>query len=504
MKRTESLACALSVLILSISLIHDGAALAAENDLIERGISLYRQEYFDEAITVLKDAREEEPGSTLAAYYLGLCYKQIERYSVAKSHLKDAVTYTPKIKGALIELVEVLYQLDELEEAEKYLMIAEREGIRPAQTMFLKGLLLLKEERNLEAVKAFEEAKELDASLEQTADYQIGLAYLRERMFTEARDIFKEVILLDPNSDTALFANRYMDAVESKAKAERPFKFSLGVSYEYDDNVILKPSDASSVEIVADEADTREVATFSGEYTRRLTDQFRIKAAYSMYTANQDDLNEYDLFSNTATFTPSYYLETSSINIPVSYNYTMVGGHDYLTTLTVNPLWNFMVGNTNMAQIYFKYQNKNFRKKASMDSERRDSDNYAGGLGWFYFFAENKGFLNARYEFNRDDAQGSNWEYAANRISATLLFPLMEKLEFTASGNVLFQDFENVHSVYGTEREDDQYTASCMLSYEMFTDTEAQLRYTYVNNDSNIAVYDYDREIVSGGMEYKF
>lgn len=477
---------------------------AQENPLIEEGISLYRQENYDEAIDVLKKVRKEEPTSTLAAYYLGLTYKQIQDYKSALPHLKAAVTYTPKIKGALLELVEVLYQLDEVEDAKQYIGVAEREGIRPAQTAYLKGLVLLKEGKNLEAVKSFEEAKELDKSLEQVCDYQIGMAYTKEKKFKEAKEVFKEVVVIDPNSDTALFANQYIEAISKREEIERPYKFTVGFAYEYDDNVILKPSDAAVVALIADESDTREVTTFKAEYIQRFADELRLKFDYSLYWANQDDLNEYDVLSNSSTVTPSYYFERASINCPVGYNYTMVGGHDYLSALSVTPLFNFMIGQSYMAQMYFKYQNKNFLKSTINDDEKRDSNNYGGGSGLFWFFADNKGFLNLRYELSKDDAEGNNWEYFGNRFTSVLLVPLFERFKISASGEVFLQDFENTHTVYGKKRDDDVYTASCMLAYNLVKNMELQLRYTYVKNDSNISVYDYDRNIFSGGIEYKF
>ena len=477
---------------------------AAENPALEKGISYYQQEDYDEALTALKKARKEDPASTLAAYYLGLTYKQIQDYKQAKKHLKDAVTSAPKIKGALLELVEVLHQLGELEEARHYIDIAEKEGIKPAQTAFLKGLVLAKEGKNLKAVKAFEDAKALDDSLKQTADYQIGLAYMKEKKFKEAGEVFKEVVIVDPNADIALFANRYMQAITKKEEAERPFKFSAGVTYQYDDNVILKPSDIAVAAEIADEADTREVFTLKGEYRKRFTDQLGLKLQHSVYWANQDDLNEYDVVSNSTTLTPSYYFKKASLSVPVGYNYTMVGGHDYLSSLSVSPLCNVMIGSSYMAQLFFKYQNKNFLKSAANANEKRDSNYYGGGAGMFLFFADNKGFLNLRYELNKDDTEGDNWEYVGNKFSATVLVPLFEKFKVSASGEAFLQDFENTHTVFGTKRDDEVYTANGMLAYELFKDAELQLRYTYVKGNSNIAVYDYDRNIYSGGIEYKF
>ena len=48
------------------------------------------------------------------------------------------------------------------------------------------------------------------------------------------------------------------------------------------------------------------------------------------------------------------------------------------------------------------------------------------------------------------------------------------------------------------------YTATGMLSYDIFENMEARLRYTYVNTESNIAIYDYDRNVISAGLEYRF
>lgn len=478
-------------------------SIAEENSLIEQGRAYYRHEDYDEALVVLKKAREEDPTSTLAAYYLGLTYKQIQDYKEAEVHLRDAVTFTPKIKGALLELIEVLYQLGELEEARHYIGIAEEEGIRPAQTAFLKGLVLRKEGRNLEAVEAFEEAKSFDKSLEQTADYQIGLAYLKMRKFREAKEVFEEVVIVDPNSDIAMFANRYVEVL-ARREDERPFRFSLGFAYQYDDNVVLKPSDVTVAAEIADESDIREVTTFKSEFGQRFTDHLSLKLQYSLYWANQDDLNEYDVFSNSFTVTPSCYLEKASLSVPVGYNYTMVGGHDYLSTLSVSPLYNFMLGDSFMGQLFFRYQNKNFMKSAINDDEKRDSNNYGGGAGLFWFFADNEGFLNLRYEISKDDTQGSNWEYLGNKFTASLLVPLFERLKISASGEAFLQEFENTHTVYGKDRDDEVYTASCMLAYNLYKDAEIQLRYTYVKGDSNLGVYDYDRGIWSVGAEYKF
>lgn len=482
-----------------ISLTHSD-----EPKTLEEGITYYRQENFDEAGAVLKKARQEDPNSSLAAYYLGLTYKQLQAYKEAKIHLIDAVTLTPKIKGALLELIEVLYYLDEFSEALRYIEIAEKEGIRPAQTAFLKGLVLMKENRNAEAITSLKTAKELDPTLTQTADYQIGLAYLKERSLKKAKEAFGEVAILNPNTDIARFAHQYIEAIERRLEIEKPFKFTVGVAFQYDDNVLLKPGDATVAADITNEDDFREVFTFRGDYDKRFTELLGLKLVYSLYFANQNDLGTYDVLSNTATLMPTLHFKDAFLGFPASYNRTQVGKKDYLSTIGVNPLLNLKLGQSQMLQITLKYQNKDFLRSPINTDENRDANDFAASASLFLFFAENKGFLSLQYEINRDEARGSNWRYLGNKGTIALLLPLLERFKASVSAEIFFQDFTKNHTIYNVERKDSVYTASAMLVYNFFKDTELQLRYTHVRDDSNIVIYDYNRNIYSLGVEYKF
>src|SRR4030065_2701193 len=149
----------------------------SQTSSLSRGIEEYKDENFEEALELLVKARKEHPASSLAAFYLGLTYKQLMNYKEASANFRDAVTLKPPVKDAVVELIEVLYNLGELQEAKEWLDVAERENIKPAQTAFLKGLILLKENNNLEAIKAFEKSKDLDGPLTKAADFQIGMAF---------------------------------------------------------------------------------------------------------------------------------------------------------------------------------------------------------------------------------------------------------------------------------------------------------------------------------------
>jgi tetratricopeptide (TPR) repeat protein len=475
------------------------------NPTLENGIGLYKHENFDEALGVLKQARLEEPQSTLAAYYLGLTYKQMQNYKDAIPPLRDAVTIAPKIKGALIELIDCLYQTDQLEEANKWIAEAETEGIRPAQTAFLKGMVLMKEEKSDAAISSFENAKALDQSMTQAADYQIATEYLKTGKFANAKSVFQQLTLVDPNSTMANFANTYMDAIARREEAMKPFRVSAGIYWQYDDNVVLLPSDSTVATNITDKADSREVVTANAEYKQRINDVFDIKAQYFLYWAKQNDLGFYDTLSNTFVLQPDVTLKGGGLlTFPTAYNITRVNDKAYLSSPSTNAVYNFMVGNHNMGQAYIKYAYKDYMWAPTIDDEDRTGNDLGGGFGWYFFFMKNRGFINLRYSILKEWTTGQNWDNWENDVNATLLVPVLDKLNVTLSGGTSFQNFDNSNTIFHVTRHDQVYTISALAAYKIYKDSEIQLQYTFVRDSSNIKVYDYSRNIFSAGVEIKF
>ena len=482
-------------------------AVAQPSSLLEKGIAFYQREQDDEAAAMLKKAREEDPASTRAAYYLGLVYKRLQNYTEAKVHLTDAVSGTPKIKEALIELVEVLYQLGETDEAFKWVGVAEETGIRPAQTAFLKGLVSAKAGKNSEAIEALKNARDLDKALTQSADYQIGLIHLKEKSWAEAEKTFQEVVIVDPNSDIAAFASEYMKAMQRRQDTGKPFRLQAGVYFEYDDNVILKPGDVTTIGDIGNEEDTREVVTANAEWAHRFNDRWGVRLQYDLYFANQTSLDAFDLHSHTWGVVPVYQPESKNwtASMPVQYNHTWVDGDGFLSSETVNPLLNFKIADNQTGQIGVKLQAKDYLKTAVNDDEDRDAFRAAPGVGWILLFWGNKALFNLRYEFDFEDTEGRNWEYLGHRVTASVRAPFfIEKMYLTVAGDVYLQDFDNTHTTFNVAREDEATTVSTQLSYDLTEQFQLQLRYTYVDHDSNISIYKYDRNVISGGVLSKF
>ena len=481
-----------------------GYAQPQSDKLIKQGIANYRAENYDEALVIFKKLRKIDPASSLAAYYLGLTYKRLQNYIDAKTHLEVSLHMRPKIKGALVELIDILYRLDEIEEAKKWIKVAEDEGVRPAQAAFLKGLTLLKNAEYEEAISSFKDAKDLDPDYTQSADYQLGIAYLRLKRFSDARDAFRDLVVLDPHTDIAAYAERYIEAIDRKIEKEKPFHMSLRFAFEHDSNVLLKPSDTALVTGITDEDDTRQVWDLKGDYTFRSQDNiFSLKTGYGFHISKQNDFGRYDVISNNFNAQPSISLEKMLMTFPVNYSHSIVDEKNYLSAIAAGNVNNFLLGDSYMGQLGMVYKYKDYLRPTFIN-EDRTGDELMGVVGLFWFFLKREGFLGVRYSCNKDWTDGDNWEYTGHKATATFLLPFLEKFKFNVNGEIFLQDYDNTHTIFNVKREDKVYTISTSLSYEIIENVELQFKYIHVDNQSNIGLYDYERDIISGAIQYKF
>lgn len=516
-----------ALIFLATLFLGTNAGAQTAQTLFNQGLKEFNEENYEEALGYFLQARKLDPKSTSTAFFTGLTYKHMERYTEAVSHLKDAVTYTPRIKEALVELIDALYQSNDLKEADQWIAVGEKEGLQSGKLLFLKGLVRLKEGKNPEAIKAFEEAKKLDPGVTQAAELQIATAYLKEGKLKEAKDRFQIAITLDPKSDIATYAKDYNKFLEEKMEREKPWRFSFGMGYKYDTNPTAIPMGGPVADVSTGESDSAITTTFRAAYTApfSFTGPFSLGAYYSL-NSDQYLKGKMDMINNSLTVMPGYNLSRLSFSLPVTYAHTWMkdkdtqtpwldfswGDKHYMELWSVNPTVRFMVSQNNVLELSYGYQGKRFLQplSAGIDpaQESRNADNYSGSLAWIYF-TPFKGLLNVRYSYAKENAEGVNWTYGDNKIAMSLIQPIQpifkDRLKIQLSGEYDFIEYENVNTTFGTQRRDDIYTGTASLIYEIIKNLSATVGYTYTRNKSNLDdFYGYKREITFVNLEYTF
>lgn len=395
------------------------------NPLLEEGIKQYQEENFEEAIETLSKVRKDDPASAMAAFVLGMAYKKIKDLPGSEKNLREAVGLTPKIKETYVELIDVLYQLDKLDEAKKYLQAAESQDIIPAKIAFLKGLILLKENKNNEAVIAFEKAKRLDAKFSQAADFQIAVAYMKDGLLSKARESLNLSITQNPLSDLAGFARQYQDIVDSAIKTHRPLHLTLSVLGGYDTNIICKPKDDAIAAGLDDEKGTTLNSSVRVDFTPRIEGPWLFNASYTAASVlNSKHTHSHDSIANSISVAPGYNFGRSAVNFNASYTNFLLrtdpdlvpaadsspGYRKYLDYYSFGPSVRFLVNETNIVEFFVGFEKKDYdSQKFTVLNNVRSSVGPKAYLSWIWLYMPN-GFFNLRAEYNEEHADGIWWE----------------------------------------------------------------------------------------------
>jgi tetratricopeptide (TPR) repeat protein len=532
-QRTLFFSCFFTFLIFISFIPH---AVSAPPPSLDDGINQYREENYEEAITILEKVREKDPASSMAAYFLGMAYKQTLDFEKAASNLRDAVTLNPKIKEALVELIDMLYQTNRLEEAKKWIGVAEQEQISPAMVSFLKGMILAKENKNREAIEAFEKAEKLDPGLTQSCEFQIGVCYLKERNLAMARTRFQASVTRDPLSDLASFARQYQDIVEQGIYQARPLRLTVGMFAGYDSNIVSKPTEESVAGGITDESGLVLSSSARVDYIPQLEGPWLFNAQYAFgSTLNSKHTHSHDSLVNTFFVSPGYNFGRFALNLNAGYTNVLLrtdpgvssstdaesnpGYKRYQDYTTVGPALRFFINQTNNLEFFVGFDKKEYyNQKISSAEAIKDTEGIRTYVSWIWLFKENA-FLNLRYEFNKDHADGIWWENEGNRFTANVSIPLLEMetakrvgaLSLQLTGSAFFQDFKYEQpfqdkdgSTQNAARQDKAYTGSTGLAWAIHKNISLIVQYTRTKVDSNIPAYEYTRNLYQTGVELRF
>lgn len=503
-----------------------------KGDYLEQGIKQFSAENYDEAIDVLEKARISDPQSSAAAYYLGMAYKHTNEYDKALKHLEDAMTLSPPVKEAVSEYISVLYQLNKLDDAQKWISKAQSEKIDPANISYWEGMVLAKKNQCLEAIAAFEKAKTLNPKLAQSADYEIGLCYLMEHQLEKAKERFKATAAYDPTSDLAANSRRYQEIIEKNLFSGRPLRITLGLYGGYDSNLILKPRNEAFAPGISSPGSGFFRPSLRAEFAPRLNGPWLFSALYAFNaTYNQNYVHSHDSMSHTVAVLPGYNFGRFSISALASFTgYLLRTDPDvipdeqanlkrYLEYGTAGTIVKILATQNNILEVFLGYDKKEYyNQRLLFAANNRDAIGPRAYMSWTWFYAD-KGFLSLRYDYSEDRTDGIYWDNKMHRLSGNVNVPLLPQsmtqkvgyLYLQATGGCALQNYtyeqpfmDDDRVIRSESRRDLIYNASIGLNWEIIKNVGFVMQYKYVRSDSNIPIYEYDDHIFTAGVEFKF
>jgi tetratricopeptide (TPR) repeat protein len=490
-----------------------GTSAKAESSILEEGIVQYRAENFEEALVLLEKSRTEQPESSVAAFYLGMARKQQGDLPGAIKDLTDAATLKRPVFDALLELADAWHVTGDDAKALEWVQRSEQAGVNPARSAFLKGIILAAQGKREPALRSLEKAKRLDATLTQSADFQIAIVMAGARKLGRARDALRAVVAAAPNSEMASYAKEYEQSFTRIIESHRPFHLTLGLNYLYDDNAISNPSNAAAQAQIGNPTGQQDHAFLGSlrlDYTPMLSGDTLFSAQYLLQSTKYGDGDNPSTLINSLTLVPGYAFGNSALSLPVNYSHVLLKEEKYQQLFSARPTWSWQVAPQHILQGALSYSRRDMLNDPFVAEEERDSNIFSASAGHIFSYGKLGGMAALRYDFSFDDAQGSNWKNRGHRFALNGVVPLAETLKLNLSGEVSRQDYLNINSILlgsnsaAVKRDDTIWFGTVGLSWNVWRNITLNAQYAHTTAKSNIPVYGYSRNTFSTGVEFGF
>lgn len=305
---------------------------------------------------------------------------------------------------------------------------------------------------------------------------------------------------------------------QPQCSESRPWNLTLLTGLEYDSNIRLAPN-FSGLGSGIKRNDGRAVAALFGDYLLWNGEGGNLGLLGSAYQSGQFDLNQF----NITNFMGGFYANKTIgehwlLGTNYQLNETLLEGNQF-------SLNHRLVGNATYlagwghSTAYYEFDDIDLRAPALIAAQKRSGVTNSVGVTQAIYLLEGAGRLYFGYRYGRTSADGSDFDFNSNMVTARVEVPL-EGLELPFLNDCVvdaeyryFRDqYDNANSLdfFGRVRRDNRSEVRTGLQKFFNKNVSMRLDYTYVHNQSNVAnlfdvhFYEYNRHIVSTQLIYDF
>lgn len=492
-------------------------AQQAEADvLLAQATVAYDDQQYDKTLSLLKRVLALEPNNARANYYKGLVFLSQQKPELATNALEAAHAVRPGDLFIRYHLGQSYFLQNNYEKAEPLLSAVYAEQPKLENVGFYTGVFRYQKRAYSDALEAFSQVQTTDPDLRQLIGFYKGLTLgnlgLSERAVTELDEALK-IQTTEPFTGPV---ERMRDTLAVTRSSERRFRASLGFGGFYSDNVALNPN--RSGDAFAESLRSRSTASPGlmmsayGEYSWLRQGPWESTVSYNFFqTVNLNGgLSRFNIQDHQGA-AAGYYRGTVrampyQIGLSYAYDYLFLGGDGFLSRHTPTLSGTLVESARQMTTALFRFQNKTFfgdpDPTGRFSGLQRDAQNWMGGFTHTFRFQEDRQLLSLGYQYDVEDATGSDFSYAGHRLLAGGLYTFpWGGTRFRYDYQVHWRGYRSANLAFpqgalGTIRRDDtEQIHFARLEQPLPYNFVVSVQYQRIQNDSNLAVYDYTQNI---------
>ena len=514
----------------------DVAAASSERD---RALQLAREARCRAAVPELEALLEANPKDGELGLATGECLIRLQRYADAVERLEATRAVDPDREGVDAALAIAFYHAENPEAADEALSRAEARNPDRAKVQLYRGLLLLGESENESGAAALEQASVLDpAYAEPVSSFYQGLALGRvdeER----ARAALNRVIAGWPGTTWADEARRALAELDA-GESDFSWWLNASIGVEFDSNVVLRGSGVDLPDDISDEEDWRGVWSLSGGTTLYRDENWTVGVSASYYGNRQDDVTDFDIHYPTISgWVDRALAERTFLRGRYEYGFAWVGGDEYLSEHRVEASLLQDFEDWGRTRFELRFLNDDFRFRtvdvAGPDSpgagcppnlltcgpfglneaSARNRDGWEFGAGFLHVFplpdlpGLSKNTVRGGYDYSIYDSRGQEYSYMQHGFALGAATTLPWNFQLDVEASFLYRPYRNPstfpdstptdgtqYQLSPNKRREREWLVGAKLTRPLTKYLSLELSWSYDDNDSTAAVFDYDRHVV--------
>jgi tetratricopeptide (TPR) repeat protein len=342
---------------------------------------------------------------------------------------------------------------------------------------------------------------------------EMARTYYRLGLRENARQLFEEVLESNPPGNVARNIKAFLAGIK-KAEKRHFFSGQLSMGVDWDDNVYAAPASdvvdtvIGDVILVGKEAkpikdwllNTTGILSHNYKPPDSLYSWVSTGAVYNALYREESDLDTLFLALNTG---PEVHSDRYILGLHGLANYLEIDWHRFLQTAGAEMVFGVLFGPSTLLNITPKFEMKKY-----FQIEDRDSKNYNLTVGSVVLFGANR--IGAAAVGEIEDAQ--NGVYSYEQIGGLINYERLLPYGLTVFGyyEYRYRAFEDSLALFDEKRSDHLHYFGASLSKILWRssdfrqDLALRFNYRYTKSDSNIDLFEFDKNVVSASLEYTF
>jgi tetratricopeptide (TPR) repeat protein len=499
-----------------------GASVQSEI-AFHQGVVAYGKGEMDAAQAAFEAVLAEDAEDTAAIHYLGLIAAERGDFEAAIARYRSALELDPDDVDFRFDLGAALLESGHTAEARgEFDRVLAAEPDR-ARAQLFAGISAYRAGAFRDSLPYLNRAVELDDSLRPQALYYTGLSQAHLQDFPAAAGAFAQVEQspLSPLSDSARNLARQVAPAEESA---RRWSLAVTAGLEYDSNPTIAGRTLQS------RKDGRGVYRIRGSYQLYEDKRYSATAGYDGYLSSHFDETFVDLMTHVGHLTTSANFDPVSFNLRYDYAYTWIDAFDtrkFRELHRVTPSASFRESDWGFSQLYFQFHEEDFKRSLVVlvapppgvpsTALNRDGQRYVVGFNQFFFPGSylpdfmpftyfRIGALGDFRDTDGDEFAYDSWEFSfgfgaelPGEVDLSVLYRLTDR---DYRHDSAFSPSAATPSSYN--RDDLQSRVTFELNKALGEHWQVAIAGSFTFNDSNVPLYDYDRDIVGGYLTYRY